>query len=318
MNITTASRDFANPAVRAAPANFDLRSMARVLGGEVVSGNRILAPGPNHTSKDRSLLITVDPVAPDGFRVHSFANDDWRACRDHVRARLALPQWQGRRRRLVRPLKAIERTEHPNSEPDRNTERAKAIWGEGQDPRGTLAEEYLAARRLSLPPELCGSVLRFHPQCPWRSGDKVESIPCLIAAFTSISDDSVTGIHRIRLDRPEWWPKVERKMLGSIRGSAVMLDPAKERLAVAEGIESALAARQLGFGATWALGSATQIAQTAPVDGVQGLIILGEHCQANRKAAEDCSRLWIRQGREVILALPKSGKDFNSYVMGSH
>jgi putative DNA primase/helicase len=292
-----------------ASAHLDLRSVARALGGELVSGNRILAPGPNHSSKDRSLLITVDSAAPDGFRVHSFANDDWRACRDHVRARLGLPQWQGLRRRLAR-LKTIERTK--NRESDWNAERARVIWSEGQDPRGTLAEEYLAARKLNLPAELCGPILRFHPQCPWRSGDKVESIPCLIAAFTSISDNSVTGIHRIRLDRSECWPKVERKMLGGIRGSAVMLDPAKERLAVAEGIESALAARQLGFGATWALGSAREF---APIDGVYELVILGEGDAASRKAAEGCARLWQDQGRAVSLAVPATGGDFNDLLM---
>jgi len=34
-------------------------------------------------------------------------------------------------------------------------------------------------------------------------------VPCLIAAFRAISD--VTGIHRIRVDEPERWPKTSRK-----------------------------------------------------------------------------------------------------------
>jgi hypothetical protein len=34
----------------------DLRAIARALGGEV-SGRRVLAPGPQHSPKDRSLCV---------------------------------------------------------------------------------------------------------------------------------------------------------------------------------------------------------------------------------------------------------------------
>lgn len=68
----------------------DARLLARLLGGEA-SGNRILAPGPGHSSRDRFLSIRLDPSAQEGFVVHSFARDDPLACRDHVRAVLGLP-----------------------------------------------------------------------------------------------------------------------------------------------------------------------------------------------------------------------------------
>jgi hypothetical protein len=130
-------------------------------------------------------------------------------------------------------------------------------------------------------------------------------IPCLIAAFTAI--------HRIRLDQPERWPKVERKMFGAVAGSAIKLDPPGQRLAIGEGLETCLAARQLGFGATWALGSARGF---VPVDGVAQLIFLSEHDTASRRAADECSRLWTAHGREVFLAVPTSGNgDFNDALM---
>src|SRR2546430_3525531 len=57
-----------------------LQELARALLGEIV-GNEVLAPGPGHSAKDRSLSAKPAPNAPDGFVVHSFAGDDWRACR---------------------------------------------------------------------------------------------------------------------------------------------------------------------------------------------------------------------------------------------
>src|SRR6185369_7665241 len=70
-----------------------LRDAAFRLGGEV-SGKQILCPGPGHSAADRSLRVKFDLRAPDGFVVQSFASDDWRECRDHVRKRLGLPDWQ--------------------------------------------------------------------------------------------------------------------------------------------------------------------------------------------------------------------------------
>jgi hypothetical protein len=288
------------------PGFLDLQTLHTALGGYISNG-QIVCAGPGHTAKDRSLAVR--PTAT-GVIVHSFANDDWRECQDHVRSRLGLSAWTPGCQPRVN-VKWVE----PAPE-TRRTEGAKALWAEGKDPRGTLAENYLHCRKLHLPPELCGSVLRYHAACPWRDDEngQVVFIPCLIVLFTSIDNGEITAIHRIRVDRSDLWPRTERKMLGAVAGSAIKLDPPGPRLAIGEGLETCLAARQLGFGASWALGSARGF---APVDGVNELIILGEHDQASRKAADACSRLWTEHGREVFLALPASGKDFNDYLMGA-
>src|SRR5262249_2364334 len=62
----------------------DPQNLASALGGEA-SGNEIRCPGPGHSARDRSLSIKLDPGAPDGFVVHSFAGDDPIACKDYVR-----------------------------------------------------------------------------------------------------------------------------------------------------------------------------------------------------------------------------------------
>ena len=74
-----------------------LQHIAKVLGG-VVSGGRVLAPGPGHSAIDKSMSIKIDPAAPDGFLVHSYAGDDDIVCKDYVRDKLGLQRepWKPR------------------------------------------------------------------------------------------------------------------------------------------------------------------------------------------------------------------------------
>lgn len=70
--------------------NISLQQLATALGGEV-SGNQVLAPGPGHGPRDRSM--SVQPT-PNDFIVHSFAGDDPLACKDYVRERAGLAPWE--------------------------------------------------------------------------------------------------------------------------------------------------------------------------------------------------------------------------------
>ena len=75
-----------------------LRQLARALGGDVGNGE-VLAPGPGHSAGDRSLSVKLDSAAPDGFLVHSFAGDDPIVCRDYVRQKLGLPEFEPNKKR---------------------------------------------------------------------------------------------------------------------------------------------------------------------------------------------------------------------------
>ena len=68
----------------------DVRRAAVLLGGDVNGRNTVLAPGPGHSPQDRSMSVLLEPSAPEGFVVNSFAGDDWLVCRDHVRAMVGL------------------------------------------------------------------------------------------------------------------------------------------------------------------------------------------------------------------------------------
>jgi hypothetical protein len=193
------------------------------------------------------------------------------------------------------------------------------IWDEAVDPRGTLGEAFLAARALELANDLAGTVLRFHPHCPWRDEDiGTIFVPALIAVFRSVDDDEVTGIHRIRLDlRDRWLKNTPRMMLGIVKRAAVKLGPAKDVLHTSEGVESAMAARQLGYSPVWALGSAGAIAHFPVLDGIGCLRTLGERCKKNAEAVDLCAARWHAAGRRVQTGLPQDerDKDFNNQLM---
>ena len=67
----------------------DLNAVARALGGEV-RGGQVLAPSPGHSAEDRSLSVKLAPNAPDGFVVHSIAENGPINCGDYVREKLGL------------------------------------------------------------------------------------------------------------------------------------------------------------------------------------------------------------------------------------
>jgi hypothetical protein len=71
--------------------------LAQALGGEL-HGNKISAPGPGHSSKDRSLTVWIKPNDPDGFSVHSHATDDPIVCKDYVRKMAGLPAFAPERK----------------------------------------------------------------------------------------------------------------------------------------------------------------------------------------------------------------------------
>jgi putative DNA primase/helicase len=306
----------------------DTRQAARLLGGEVCGRNQIVCPGPGHSHKDRSLSVRFVASARDGFVVHSFSGDDPIAARDHVRDRLGLPRWESgdeRDRRPYQPQRFDQMAIDREAEPRIRTEddllrivRAQELWSEGIEPRGTAAEEYLGSRALDLATGLAGSVLRFHPRCPWRNENtgQVERIPALLAVFRSIDDDEITAVHRIRLDQPERWPKAERKMLGIVHRAAVKLDrDATDTLVIGEGVETGMAAQQLGHRPVWALGSVGAISFFPVLDQVKTLIILGEAGKASADAIQFCGKRWSRTRRRVRIARPTTGSDLNDQLM---
>jgi putative DNA primase/helicase len=70
-----------------------IATIAKVLGGDINGADGVTAPGPGHSAADRSMSVTLDANAPEGFLVHSFSGDDDIVCKDYVRDKLGLPKW---------------------------------------------------------------------------------------------------------------------------------------------------------------------------------------------------------------------------------
>lgn len=290
-----------------------LASMARALGGQV-SGRSVLAPGPGHSARDRSLSITLSVGSPDGFLAFSHCGDDWRACRDHVRERLGLGDLFRRPPEPHRPQRASP-PQSSDPDPERRRRRALSLWREAREP-DQLVRQYIAGRGLEWPDDLIGDVIRYHPACPWRSDDgEIVRVPALITALRSIHTDELVAVQRTAL-RPDG-TKIGRRMLGLAAGAAIKLDSDDEvhaGLVVGEGFETCLAARQLGYRPAWALGSVGAISSLPALPGIDGLTILEEQGAPSSRAIRECGRRWLAAGREVRIVRPRFGTDINDAI----
>jgi putative DNA primase/helicase len=291
----------------------NLQHIAHALGGEV-SGRQALAPGPGHSSHDRSLAVRPARDAPDGLLIYSHSGDDWRSCRDHVLSRLGIT--------LGRAFEVHQKrwlAEAGKSAKDR-MRRALALWRQGVDPRGTLVETYLASRGLALAPELVMRVIRFHAACPWWdnvSGELVH-IPAMLAVMRNIDTNEVTAVQRTALS--ETGRKIGRRTLGRKTGAAIKIwadEDVTMGLAVGEGLETVLSAMRLGFKPAWALGDARNVRYFPVLPGIECLTIIVDHDESGtgQGAALECSSRWTQVGREVYRIIPdQRGEDINDVV----
>jgi hypothetical protein len=285
------------------------RDIAHVLGGRRVQrlgDGSYLVPCPvaSHGKGrgDRSPSLRIG----DGqtrLLVRCYAGCDPRDVLDELRRRGLLDDIREWDRRAVDAQSEERRTREGDDLV--RIKRAREIWDAARDPRGTLAEAYFCLRRLKLDEALAVRVLRFHPRCPWRNEDtgQTDYVPALIAAFRSIDDDEITGIHRIAL-KPDGH-KLGKRMLGVVHRAAVQLDDAVfDEVAIGEGVETCIAARMLGIHPTWALGSVGGIAHFPVLPGVRTLRIIAERDQASADAIELCGPRWQRAGRRVRVIDP--------------
>jgi hypothetical protein len=180
-----------------------------------------------------------------------------------------------------------------------NRERWEALW-EGAKPGHPLLRRYLRARGLSLepPPALRLAFLRGEPVMVAR----VEGVKGLL------------GLHLTTLE-PDGRGRREKRLAKGSRpkGGAIRLFPpeAGKALALAEGIETALAVREATGWPVWATVAAGFMPGVVLPPEAHEVVVCPDHDKAGLEAAHALARRLLREGRRVRLAVPPvEGEDW--------
>jgi hypothetical protein len=197
------------------------------------------------------------------------------------------------------------------------SEPALAIWRAAvSDPE--KLRPYLGARGITIaaPPSL-----RFHPGLAYFDGHAAGGgivLPAMVAGVQA-ADRRLVAVHRTYL-RPDGTGKASvatpKKMLGPCAGCAVRLAPVAERLLVAEGIETALAAMQATGLPAWAALSTSGLRGLILPDSVRDVVVAADADQPGVQAAEVAAWRWTAEGRTVRIAYPPDGLDFADVLAG--
>jgi putative DNA primase/helicase len=189
-------------------------------------------------------------------------------------------------------------------EQQRNRDYAIELWREAVPIAETLAETYLRARGITgpLPP-----TLRYHRSL--KHGPTGVFFPALVAAVTG-NDHKVIAIHRTFL-LPDGRGKAHvgkpKLALGTLGTGAVRLAPAKSRIGLAEGIETALSAMQLFDVPTWATLGAQRMDDIAIPRVVERIILFGDRGEAGEVAAHKAGEHFAELGYHVEGKFPPEG-----------
>lgn len=276
------------------------RDLTRDLGGRW-HGSYGMVACPVHDDRKPSLKLCDGET---GLIVHCFAGCDWR----EVKAALNVDVDHDRER-SHRPA---ETTSSPREDHERRIQAARMLWRSAQPAAGTLAEKYLRARGITmeLPP-----TIRYLPDA--RHGPTGLLLPALIAAVQGV-DRRVTGVLRIFLTADgtrKAGVSNPKMMLGRVKGGAVRLGPVAGRLAVAEGLETALSiAQSCPEIPVWAALSTSGMSGLILPPGVSEVILACDGDQAGRAASGAAAQKFRAEGRRVRISAPPDGADFNDML----
>lgn len=275
-----------------------VEEIAQALGGEAdADGRKVRCPAPGCGAEDRSLVLRIDPAAPNSFFIYATEGSEGRAYR-HVREKLKL-------------------VSVPAASANQRKFWALDIWDKTRAAPGTVVETYLRSRAIVLP---VPDRLRFYPDLQHKSELGESTHPAMVACVTDV-DDKPFAVHRTWLRRDgAGKADVEpcRKTLGPMkdRGGAVRLAPAARELAVAEGIETSLSVMQATGLPTWAALSTYGLKTLALPRLVESVAIFADGDDEGETAALFAARRWKLEGRQVRIVRPPRGFDFNDVLAG--
>lgn len=173
-------------------------------------------------------------------------------------------------------------------------------WWKGATPGHPLLRSYLKARGLELEPP---PTLRL---ALWRD------TPVMLAQV--LRGERLVGLHLTFLN-PDGTRRTHKRLVEGSRakGGAIPLYPPQSDLplAIAEGIETALAVRQATGWPVWAAISANLMPHVPLPQGVKEVVVAADHDRAGLRAAQELAQRLVGLGVKVRLAVPpKEGQDW--------
>jgi len=274
------------------------KQLCEELGGHW-SGAKGMARCPAHDDRTPSLGVTLGRRA---ILFHCFAG----CSQDQVLTALA--------GRGVSPASMFSGTAEvdacANADKPAHRAFAERIWREAVPIGDTLAKVYLEARGI----RAVSRALRFHPRTPLGPKGNTQYLPALIAAVTM--DHGLVAIHRtfLNLVRPAVVPfDNPKRALGSLASGAVRLfEPIDGRLGLAEGIESALAAKALTQIPCWASLGNERFGLVSIPESVRELHLFVDHDAGGGLAEERARSAYACESRTIVTRRPRGpGKDWN-------
>jgi hypothetical protein len=200
------------------------------------------------------------------------------------------------------------RAEPPQKSEAERTAYALSIWKQTIPLNGTIAEVYLKSRGL----EIYSDDMRFHPKLHF-SDDSTQR-PAMVCAVRR--HGRIVGLHRTFLNADG--KKLGKKMLGPCGGGSVYVGGTGSYLAVAEGIENALAVRRMSGDHRanfYASLSATGMRKFALPDDCRDLMIFSDGDKVGMAASYDLGQRASLQGWNASTMIPPLGRDWNDELL---
>jgi putative DNA primase/helicase len=283
------------------------QAIAKALGARR-AGAAWMALCPAHEDREPSLSIAN---GDDGkVLLHCHAGCEQLRVIGALRAR---GLWDGGEQQSNNKVGSLSHAIGSRERDKARTQAALRLWGTTVAAAGSLIVTYLAARSITVP---VPDVLRFHAAVKHPAGQRW---PAMVALVTRGADGAPMAVHRTFLARDGRTKspiEPNKMMLGPCRGGAIRLGSARDRLMIAEGIETALSAMQATSQPAWAALSTSGLrALELPAD-VREVIVLADGDAAGERAALDAALRWKYEGRRVSIAHAPRGFDFNDVLRG--
>ncbi len=299
-------------------ANLLLERLRRV---HPAGPGRWVALCPAHPDRTPSLSIRLEG---DKILIHCFAGCPAEAVLTAVNL-----TWADLHRGHARPWEAPGYYRPGPAPATSNAERRRyleRLWAEAQPIQDSLVgRRYLEARGLILERVLEGLHLRVHPALPYREGGEVlDAYPALLGRVERLLHGLV-ALHRTYL-APDGGGKAAvqspKKLTppvleGATAGAAIRLFEHRpgEPLALAEGVETALAVHQSTGWPCWACVSAGGLERVELPAEAREVVIAADHDKAGLEAGRKLARRLLGEGRRVRMATPPvQGQDWLDVV----